>query len=109
VDIDTTSRVTIGAAANGVVTFAGSKGGYGLLVLIKHPSGISTAYAHQSRIRVRKGQRVLRGQRVGYVGSTGHSTGSHLHFEVRRGKTQLDPIKHLAMGRRGMPQSPAFF
>ncbi|GAB2690663.1 hypothetical protein GCM10027194_26340 [Thalassiella azotivora] len=85
----------ITAAADGVVTEAGSAGGYGLMTVIEHtaPDGstIETRYAHQSRIGVSVGERVTRGQVIGRIGSTGVSTGPHLHFEVLRNGTHLDP------------------
>lgn len=108
-DIDTEAGVAIGATADGTVRASGARAGYGMTVTIDHGRGIRTLYAHQSRLVVRRGQRVLRGQLLGYVGSTGHSTGSHLHFEVTvRGKRQ-DPLRHLALGRAAMPASPAYF
>ena len=73
------------AASSGVVTYAGPQGGYGRLVTIRHDGGWTTAYGHMSRIVVRSGQRVSAGQVIAYVGSAGHSTGPHLHFEVRTG------------------------
>jgi murein DD-endopeptidase MepM/ murein hydrolase activator NlpD len=71
------------AASDGVVTYAGPEGGYGRLVTIRHDGGWVTAYGHMSRFAVRSGQRVRAGQVIAYVGSAGHSTGPHLHFEVR--------------------------
>ena len=74
----------IAAAGDGVVLYAGySSGGYGNYVVIDHGDGLATAYGHQSRIAVSQGQIVTQGQIIGYVGSTGYSTGPHLHFEVR--------------------------
>jgi len=61
---------------------SGHNGGYGKVVVIKHPDGTETLYAHMSRIKVRLGKKVKRGEVIGYVGSTGRSTGNHLHFEV---------------------------
>ena len=71
------------AAAAGTVIYCGWKGGYGNLVVIDHGGGLATAYGHQSSIAVSCGQYVSQGQMIGYVGCTGHSTGPHLHFEVR--------------------------
>ena len=73
------------AASSGTVTFAGPQGGYGRLITIRHSGGWVTAYGHMSRMIVRSGQRVSAGQVIAYVGSAGHSTGPHLHFEVRTG------------------------
>jgi murein DD-endopeptidase MepM/ murein hydrolase activator NlpD len=86
----------IGAAGRGVVKFAGwNSGGYGNLVVVSHRLGFETWYAHQSRIAVRAGQAVTGGSLIGYVGSTGHSTGPHLHFEVRLNGTPIDPAPRL--------------
>lgn len=82
------------AAQGGTVIYAGSRiRGYGRMVVISHLNGITTIYAHQSRLFVRKGQRVKQGQRIGLSGNTGHSTGPHLHFEVRTGVAALDPLR----------------
>ncbi len=72
------------AARDGTVAFAGWQGGYGNLVIIGHEAGYSTRYAHLSSFAVGSGARVVRGQTIGYEGSTGNSTGPHVHFEVRR-------------------------
>jgi murein DD-endopeptidase MepM/ murein hydrolase activator NlpD len=85
----------ISAAAAGVVIYAGWEGGYGNLVVIDHGGGLATAYGHQSRIAVSLGQNVSQGQTIGYVGSTGHSTGPHLHFEVRVNGQAVDPLGYL--------------
>jgi murein DD-endopeptidase MepM/ murein hydrolase activator NlpD len=79
------------AAAAGEVTFAGDQGGYGTMVVVRHEDGFETRYAHLSSTAVQPGDRVDAGQAVGRVGSTGRSTGPHLHFEVRRNGQQLDP------------------
>jgi peptidoglycan hydrolase-like protein with peptidoglycan-binding domain len=86
----------IHAGGVGVVSFAGfNTGGYGNLVVISHRLGFESWYAHQSRIAVSVGQSVVGGQTIGYVGSTGHSTGPHLHFEVRHFGTPVDPTPYL--------------
>lgn len=96
-------RASIGtpvlAAASGTVTFAGSNGGYGKMVEINHGNGYATRYAHMSQIAVAVGQSVVGGDRVGLAGSTGRSTGPHLHFEVRRGGSAIDPARFIAAGR----------
>lgn len=85
------------AAAPGVVVTAGwNSGGYGNLVEIQHPNGSLTLYAHNNRILVRPGERVQQGQIVAEMGSTGRSTGPHLHFEVHpRGNGAVNPIAYL--------------
>jgi len=83
------------AAMGGKVTYAGYMGGYGKLVVIKHANGFTTRYGHLSRILVRKGRYVSQGQQVGKVGSTGRSTGPHLHFEVRRNGKPQNPLKFI--------------
>jgi len=85
----------IRAADTGNVVMAGWNGGYGNCVIIDHGAGLSTLYAHQSEVAVSVGQRVNRGEVIGYVGSTGLSTGPHLHFEVRVNGTPVDPTQYL--------------
>ena len=83
------------ATADGVITHAGWLSGYGLLVKIQHEFGIETRYAHQSKLRVKVGQRVSRGQRIGDMGNTGRSTGTHLHYEVRVGGKAVNPMIYI--------------
>lgn len=83
------------ATADGVVIHAGWQSGYGKLVKIQHQFGIETRYAHQSKIRVKVGQRVSRGQRIGDMGNTGRSTGTHLHYEVRVGGKAVNPMIYI--------------
>ncbi|MBI4616078.1 MAG: M23 family metallopeptidase [Planctomycetes bacterium] len=91
-DIAAPSGRPIGAARGGTVSYAGWMGGYGNLVRLDHGNGYQTYYAHQSSMAVRVGQGVETGQTIGYVGSTGNSTGPHVHFEIRRwGKKQFIP------------------
>jgi murein DD-endopeptidase MepM/ murein hydrolase activator NlpD len=90
-----------------VVVFAGwNTGGYGYLVVIKHRLGFATWYAHLSRIVVSPGQAVVGGTRIGYVGSTGHATGPHLHFEVRLHRTPIDPVPHLLSATAAIASDP---
>ena len=83
------------AAAAGTVIYAGWMAGYGNLVVLDHGNGLSTAYAHASSLAVSVGQSVGQGQTVSYVGSTGHATGPHLHFEVRVNGVAVDPLQYL--------------
>ena len=95
IDIAAPTGRPITAAKSGKVIVAGPSGGYGNLVVIDHGGGLSTAYAHQSRIAVGVGDPVTQGGVIGYVGSTGHSTGPHLHFEVRVNGAARDPLPYL--------------
>jgi septal ring factor EnvC (AmiA/AmiB activator) len=95
IDLGAAYGTPIAAAASGVVIYAGWEGGYGNLVVIDHGGGLATAYGHQSRIAVSVGQGVSQGETIGYVGSTGHSTGPHLHFEVRVNGQAVDPLGYL--------------
>jgi murein DD-endopeptidase MepM/ murein hydrolase activator NlpD len=95
IDLGAAYGTPIAAAAAGVVIYAGWEGGYGNLVVIDHGGGLATAYGHQSRIAVVAGQSVSQGEIIGYVGSTGHSTGPHLHFEVRVDGQAVDPLGYL--------------
>lgn len=93
IDIANNTGTPIVAARDGVVSFSGWRGAYGYLVEIKHSDGESTRYAHNSRLLVKKGQIVPRGARISLMGSTGRSTGPHLHFEIRRsGGAALNPL-----------------
>jgi murein DD-endopeptidase MepM/ murein hydrolase activator NlpD len=95
IDLGASYGSPIAAVAAGVVIYAGWEGGYGNLVVIDHGGGIATAYGHQSSIAVSLGQSVSQGETLGYVGSTGHSTGPHLHFEVRVNGQAVDPLGYL--------------
>lgn len=95
-DFSVSNGTPILAAAAGIVVFAGNGGRYGNLTEIAHADGTQTWYAHQSSIGVRVGMRVTAGQRIGAVGSTGNSTGPHLHFELRVGGQTTDPIPWLS-------------
>lgn len=90
-DIAAPHGAPIRAANDGVVAFAGRNGGYGNFVRLNHSGGMGTGYGHMSRIAVRGGQRVSRGQVIGYVGSTGISTGPHLHYELYRNGVAINP------------------
>jgi murein DD-endopeptidase MepM/ murein hydrolase activator NlpD len=83
IDIASRGGTPIHAAASGTVKFAGWYGGYGNYIIIDHGSGVETCYAHTSAIYVTAGQGVVQGQHIAAMGTTGNSSGNHLHFEVR--------------------------
>ena len=95
IDIAAATGTQIWAAASGTVIYAGWLGGYGNLVVVDHGNGLATAYAHASAILVSVGQSVAQGETVALVGSTGNSSGPHLHFEVRVNGTAVDPLLYL--------------
>ena len=97
IDIAGPIGTPIVAASDGVVTYAQwNDGGYGYLVEITHPDGTETVYAHNSRILVQKGQRVAQGEQISEMGSTGFSTGPHLHFEIHpAGQGAINPMAFL--------------
>ena len=94
-DIDAAYGTSVMVTAGGKVTIAGWQRGYGNVVYIDHGSGLSTRYGHLSKIDVSVGQAVTRGQTIGLVGSTGRSTGPHLHYEVRINNQPVDPRQYL--------------
>ena len=101
IDIANNVGTPIVAAKDGVVKFSGWSSGYGYLVELAHADGSSTRYAHNSRLLVRKGQIIPQGVKISLMGSTGRSTGPHLHFEIRqRGGSALDPMAKLPARRR---------
>lgn len=94
VDIAAPTGTAVYASAEGEILRIGRQpDGYGNFIEIRHPNGMTTLYAHLSRIDVASGDRVLAGERIGLVGSTGYSTGPHLHFEVRRDGMQINPAR----------------
>jgi murein DD-endopeptidase MepM/ murein hydrolase activator NlpD len=95
VDMAAPEGTPIYAAHAGTVTVAGWEGGYGLATFIDHGKGIETVYGHQSSLYVAAGQHVEAGQMIGRVGTTGYSTGAHLHFEVNINKGHIDPMKFM--------------
>lgn len=100
IDFRTPTGTPILATADGVVSHAGRKGGYGIMVELRHANGLTTRYAHLSRAQVKKGHKVKAGQTIGKAGSTGRSTGPHLHYEVRTDGKALNPANYLAAGRK---------
>lgn len=88
------------ATASGVVTKAGWNGGYGRMVEIDHGGGFVTRYAHLSKVLVAPDQKVVAGDEIGEVGSSGRSTGPHLHYEVRRGGDAIDPLRFIKAGKK---------
>ena len=94
-DIDAKTGDPIVAAATGQVTFVGWQNGYGQLIVIDHGGSLTTRYGHLSHIDVAQGQTVERGQFIGRVGSTGRSTGPHLHYEIRINDDPVDPLQYL--------------
>lgn len=94
VDIAAPRGTSVNSSAEGQVVRIGyQSGGYGNFIELLHPNGLTTFYAHLSRIDVASGDRVSGGERIGLVGSTGYSTGPHLHFEVRRDGVQVNPTR----------------
>jgi murein DD-endopeptidase MepM/ murein hydrolase activator NlpD len=91
------TKVTTVAA--GLVTYAGERSGYGEMVEINHGNGLATRYCHNEKILVKQGDMVRKGQEVALMGSTGRSTGPHLHFEVLRNGTQVDPLRFIGEDR----------
>jgi len=93
IDISAPKGTKVVASADGLVVFAGRRLGYGKLVTIEHKFGISTRYGHLDRYTVKAGQRIRKGDILGYVGATGRATGSHLHYEVRLQNQALNPLR----------------
>jgi murein DD-endopeptidase MepM/ murein hydrolase activator NlpD len=104
-DIAAKAGTPVVAAAAGTVTHAGPAGTYGNLVTIKHANGLETRYAHLSSVDVQKGAEVTPGTPIGKVGSTGRSTGPHLHFEVREDGKLRDPATYLPLNKLGKQPS----
>jgi len=100
IDIAAPKGTPVHSAADGNVVFSGwGPTGYGKMVIIKHKHHLTTLYAHNSKLLVKKGSRVKQGQRISLMGNTGRSTGPHLHFEVRNDTHPKDPIKYLSVKR----------
>jgi len=100
IDLAGTWHEDVLAPADGVVIFAGGNGGYGKMIKIQHRYGIVTAYAHLQKVLVNKGQKVNIGTRIGKMGSTGRSTGQHLHYEIIVNKKHIDPSIFIKEGKK---------
>jgi|ERR1041384_43165 murein DD-endopeptidase MepM/ murein hydrolase activator NlpD len=94
-DIAVDFGTPVTATADGLVIYAAPHAGYGNLVIVYHSNGITSRYGHLSRIAVEAGQRIKRGDQVGNVGSTGRSTGPHVHYEIRENDQSVDPIRYV--------------
>ena len=99
-DIEAPMGAPVVAGASGKISFVGWQNGYGQLVVVDHGGGLTTRYGHLSHIDVDAGQQVSRGQLVGQVGSTGRSTGPHLHYEVRINDAPVNPLEYLLMSTK---------
>jgi murein DD-endopeptidase MepM/ murein hydrolase activator NlpD len=95
-DLKAAYGTEVGSAGDGTVTFAGERGGYGLMVVVAHENGLETRYAHLASADVQPGERIGAGQTLGRVGSSGRSTGPHLHFEVLQDGQRVDPERATA-------------
>jgi murein DD-endopeptidase MepM/ murein hydrolase activator NlpD len=95
IDIAVPTGTPVQASAAGTVVYSGWMSGYGYLVAVDHGGGLATAYAHNSSLLVDVGEHVEQGQTIAYSGSTGHSTGPHVHFEVRVNGVPVDPLLYL--------------
>lgn len=96
-DISGPMGAPVKAMAKGEVTFAGPRGGFGNCIMLKHGNGFETLYGHLSKILVRPGQQIEIGQQIGNIGSTGRSTGPHLHYEVHRNGEKINPQSFLTL------------
>jgi len=94
-DIAAAPGTPVYAPANGIISYVGYESGYGNLVTIDHGYGVKTRYGHNSEVHVKYGQKVKRGDKVASVGSTGRSSGYHLHYEVRVNGVAVDPKKYI--------------
>lgn len=103
IDFKARTGTSVKPTANGRVIKAGWKGGYGKMVEIDHGNGTTTRYAHLSRVLVKHGQSVSINTTIGKVGSTGRSTGPHLHYEIRKGGKAINPLKYLTVGSKLRP------
>ena len=98
-DIAVDFGTPVNTTADGLVVWAAPHAGYGNLVVVYHSNGITTRYGHLSRITVESGQRVKRGDQIGHAGSTGRSTGPHVHYEIRENDQPVDPNRYIQQAR----------
>ena len=98
IDIANRKMTKVKAAANGVITYAAWRGGHGRTIIIDHGNGYETKYSHLRKFTVRKGDKVRAGDIIAGMGSTGRSTGTHLHFEIRKDNKPVDPLSYLMIG-----------
>jgi murein DD-endopeptidase MepM/ murein hydrolase activator NlpD len=99
VDFAAPKGTAVSSVAAGLVTFAGERTGYGEMVEINHGNGLATRYCHNEKLLVKQGDMVRKGQEVALMGSTGHSTGPHVHFEVLKNGAQVDPLRFIGEDR----------
>jgi murein DD-endopeptidase MepM/ murein hydrolase activator NlpD len=95
VDFAAPEGTHVNSVAAGLVTFAGERAGYGLMVEVNHGNGMTTRYCHNEKLLVSAGEMIRKGQDLALIGSTGHSTGPHLHFEVLKNGMQVDPLRFI--------------
>lgn len=99
IDFAAPEGTKVSSVAAGLVTFAGERAGFGQMVEINHGNGLATRYCHNEKLLVKQGDMVRKGQEVSLMGSTGHSTGPHLHFEVLKNGVQVDPLRFIGEDR----------
>jgi murein DD-endopeptidase MepM/ murein hydrolase activator NlpD len=99
IDIAVEFGTPVTATADGLVIHSGPYSGYGNLVIVYHTNGITTRYGHLSRITVEAGQRIKRGDQLGHAGSTGRSTGPHVHYEIRENDQSVDPFRYVGQSQ----------
>ena len=95
IDISARSGAPVVSPANGLVIFNGWQNGYGRVIVLKHARGFKTKYAHLRKSLVKKGQYVKKGTKIGLVGATGRTTGSHLHYEVHLNNVPVNPLRYI--------------
>ncbi len=95
IDLAAPKGTPVKTAAPGTVLYAGEQKAYGLIVIVEHPSGLVTLYAHNHELKAKSGQKVREGQVIATVGESGRTSGPHLHFEVRKEGVPVDPLEHL--------------